>query len=270
MTHKVFFNDCIIDASDARVSVYDLALHRAYGIFDYFKMLDGYNPYLELYLDRFYKSLTLAGLEISYTRSEIKHFLDQLLATNYLPACGVKVIVTAGVSQNGFDPDGQVTLIMIPYELHRISPSVQQSVLVDIHYMRDIPEIKTINYMFPAMHASLLKKFGAADFVFHDGQYFYESSRCNVFIVKNKIIYTPGENILKGITRQRVLDCASQGFEIVVPDRVPLSELFTADEVFVSSTTKNILPITRIRESQIGNGQIGEITCALQNLVKDW
>ncbi len=272
MVAKVFLGDEIIDTASASVSIFDLSIHRAYGIFDYFKMLHGYNPYLDLYLDRLYRSLTLANLTINLTGEEVKMILQELLIANEVTDCGIKIIVSAGASSNGYERESAPLVIMIPFALplSQNSDVPFSSALVDLEYMRDIPEIKTTNYMYPGIHSSLLKKYDAIDFLFHDGQYFYESSRCNVFIVKNGTISTPGKKILEGITRARVIGCRHQGFDIQTPDRIKLEDLYAADEVFITSTTKTIVPIVRIGDKKIDNGHIGEITRNLQELVKDW
>jgi branched-subunit amino acid aminotransferase/4-amino-4-deoxychorismate lyase len=100
-----------------------------------------------------------------------------------------------------------------------------------------------------------------------------ELSRSNVFIFKKNTLITPHRNILKGITRKTVLEIAKNQFDIEERS-IKLTELFEADEVFTTSSTKQILPISRLNNHVLGEGKIGKNTQALltefKDLVKKW
>jgi D-alanine transaminase/branched-chain amino acid aminotransferase len=83
--------------------------------------------------------------------------------------------------------------------------------------------------------------------------------------VKSGIIYTPGQQILEGITRSHVLTLASKEFEVKVGD-YSLADFLSADEVFTTGSTKRVLPIFSIDGKQINGGQRGKITSHLYDL----
>jgi branched-subunit amino acid aminotransferase/4-amino-4-deoxychorismate lyase len=110
-----------------------------------------------------------------------------------------------------------------------------------------------------------MKKEGAIDVLYYDRNEVRETSRANVFMVKDNQVFTPVEKILKGITRKRVLGLSSPW--PVTTKSISKEELMAADEVFITSTTKSIMPITHIDNIMIGNGEVGLITTQLSQLM---
>jgi D-alanine transaminase/branched-chain amino acid aminotransferase len=84
--------------------------------------------------------------------------------------------------------------------------------------------------------------------------------------VKSGVIYTPGQQILEGITRSHVLTLAAKEFEVQVGD-YSLAEFLSADEVFTTGSTKRVLPIFSIDGKQVNGAQRGKITSHLYDLL---
>ncbi|RYG21601.1 MAG: amino acid aminotransferase, partial [Chitinophagaceae bacterium] len=97
------------------------------------------------------------------------------------------------------------------------------------------------------------------DVLYHHHGAIRECPRANFFIVKGNKIITPKTDILKGITRSKILGLKMEGFAILEED-FTLNDLATADEAFISSSTKNALPVLAINGKNIGNGKPGDIT----------
>ena len=87
-----------------------------------------------------------------------------------------------------------------------------------------------------------------------------ETARSNIFITKNGTVVTPLNAVLKGITRSIVLDLCEELNLPIVERSFSLEELYDADEVFVTSTTKGAAPIVTIDGKSIGNGKVGEVS----------
>ena len=92
-----------------------------------------------------------------------------------------------------------------------------------------------------------------------------EATTSNIFLVKNSILYTPADNVLKGITRKLTLDIAKKLNIKVNEQEISITELYDADEAFITATNKKILPIIQIDSKVIGDGKVGEITKKLLN-----
>jgi hypothetical protein len=93
-----------------------------------------------------------------------------------------------------------------------------------------------------------------------------ESSRSNLFFVKAGVVYTPGQQILAGITRSHVMSLAAKEFEVRVGD-YSLDDFLSADEVFTTGSTKRVLPIFSIDGKQINGAQRGKLTAHLYELL---
>lgn len=261
-TNYTYINGDIVLEGEAKVLVTDLAVQRGYGIFDFLKTVNGKIIFLEDYLDRFYNSATVMNLTIQLDRAELRAEIEKLLAKNDLPNSSLKLILTGGYSEDGY----QVTtpnLIMVqaPYQ-YNINSFDKSLSLLSHNYQRQLPTVKTIDYL-QAIHLQPLLNLKAADDLLyhHDGQV-RECPRANVFMVKGNEVLTPNTDILKGITRKKILALDLDGLNIKVQD-FDLDEFANADEAFISSSTKNILPITKLNGKPIGDGQIGRITTLL-------
>ena len=101
-------------------------------------------------------------------------------------------------------------------------------------------------------------KAGAVDVLYHQDGFISETSRSNVFVIKNGVIKTP-EDVLQGITRKHVISMVRGAFELEIGS-VSTTDLWSADEVFITSTLKEIMPIVQIDKNKIGDGSIGKIT----------
>jgi D-alanine transaminase/branched-chain amino acid aminotransferase len=110
-----------------------------------------------------------------------------------------------------------------------------------------------------------VKEKDAADVLYHKQGIVSEFPRSNIFIVdKNETLITPAENVLPGITRKKLIEVAEKKVKVELRT-VSLSEVKNAAEVFMTSTTKRLLPITAIDEAVIGNGTAGPVATLLND-----
>lgn len=104
---------------------------------------------------------------------------------------------------------------------------------------------------------------GAADVLYHLNGDLSEFPRCNLFVVKkNGEVITPAEHTLQGITRKNILSINTEGIHPIT-GRVTLTDLYEAREVFLTSTTKRIVPIIQADDTVIGTGKPGPVTMLL-------
>ncbi|MBD8491189.1 aminotransferase class IV family protein [Echinicola sp. CAU 1574] len=252
-----FSVDQITESPKASLHPMDIGLIRGYAVFDFFRTVN-YTPlFLEAYLDRFIKSANKAHLNLRYDAKELEVIILQLIKKNNLEQGGIRMVLSGGVSDNHFSPANGSLYIFCEELLMPSSEKYNNGVnLVTVEYIRPIPEIKTTNYALPVFLSADWKEKNAEDVLYHHNGLISESSRSNIFMVKDGLISTPKSNILMGITRKNILALNDQ---IIVTD-ISLEKLVNADEVFMSSTTKRILPITRIDGKPIGKGQVGVYT----------
>lgn len=263
-------NGQLVDAQSATVPVHDLGLIRGYGIFDYFLIKEGQPLFMDDYMSRFLNSADKMNLDLGLTRDKLKGQIFDLIEANAMKDAGMRLVATGGLSPDNYSPVQPSFMIMMN-AAGGFPPThySEGTGLVSINYQRDIPEVKTTNYTMGIKMLGAVKKAGAVEVLYNDGSFLRESVRANIFIVtKDERILTPGKKILRGITRKQVLKIANQLFPVEERE-VAVNELKEAKEVFITSSTKEVMPIVFVDDLQIGNGRPGPVTMKLAGLFKD-
>ena len=257
-----YVNGQLLLESEAKLLVTDLAVQRGYGIFDFLKTVNGKPIFIEDYFNRFYNSAKEMNLEIGLDRSELYKAVAELLEKNELPNSGLKMILTGGYSEDGYQiAQPNLIITQTPFEYSRSSFSKGLN-LLSHNYQRQLPTVKTIDYLQAIRLQPLLKLKQADDLLYHNHGEVRECPRANIFMVKDQQVFTPVTDILRGITRGKVLGMHLDSVEIKEQD-FTLDDLANADEAFISSSTKNILPVLSLDGKPIGKGKPGKTTTAL-------
>lgn len=255
MAHHCYLNGIITPVENTNIHITDLGLLRGYGLFDYFRTYNGRPFQWDWYWERFERSAKLMYLPNPISKDEAYVAVMNLIQKSGLEDCGIRFVLTGGYSPDSMKMV-QPNLLIISEDIHPVKPhEYEVGIKVISHeYVRDYPEIKSTDYKHLMILQTAIKAAEATDVLFHKDGYISELSRSNVFVVKDNVIATPDTQILKGITRRYVLELAKENFK-VEERSVTLQELLDADEVFTTSTTKKVLPITKIDQLTIGLGK---------------
>ncbi|WP_461790057.1 aminotransferase class IV [Pedobacter sp.] len=257
-----YVNGQIVLDQEANLLVSDLAIQRGYGIFDFLKTVNGRAIFIEDYFNRFYNSAKEMNLEIELDRNELHQAVNSLLQKNNIPNSGLKIILTGGYSEDGYQiAKPNLVIVQTPFTYDEASFNNGLK-LLSHNYQRQLSSVKTIDYLQAIRLQPILKLKQADDLIYHHNGQVRECPRANIFIVKNREVITPKTDILRGITRSKILSIQLEDITITERD-FSLDDLIQADEAFISSSTKNILPIINLDGKPIGNGQPGKITTAL-------
>ncbi|MET2984268.1 aminotransferase class IV [Aureibaculum conchae] len=261
---KGYINDTLIDCDTAQISAYDLGLNRGYAVFDFFRIINSEFRFLEDHLKRFINSIQLSKIPNPYTKDELRQKVLELQNINNVQHGFIRITLTAGTSLN-FGSLSSSTLIILSGVLEANNPNnyIEGIKLISKKYQRAFPNIKSTDYFFPQMLHQELKEAGATDVLYHT-DYVTETSRSNVFCVKKGKIATPTANVLEGITRKKLLELQPS----ISLTTITLDELYHADEVFITSSSKELMPVVQIDEKSIGNGKIGPVYKALHTQFK--
>lgn len=261
-------NGHLIAKEDAYIHISDVGLQRGYGIFDYFVVVQGVPLFFDDYLDRFEHSAQFMDLQIPLSRAAMKKRILDLIAANKTLDCAIKIILTGGFSEDGYTPASTPNLFILPMPAikHGAREMEQGFRLMTVNYVRDLPEVKSLNYMMSLIVQKEMKNRGAQDILYYKNGRISESSRSNFFIVKDdNTVVTPAKDILWGITRKQIMELAKAHFQLEVRD-ITLSEVLSAKEAFLTSSSKGALAVVNIDGQPIGNGQQGAVTKALDEL----
>ena len=265
-----YFNGDILPVKDAHIHISDLGLLRSYAVFDYFRTYKSKPFMLEAHLERFRNSAAELRLELSITDAEIEAIILELIQKSEVVDAGIRMVLTGGYSLDSMAvtvPNFMIILEQLPI----ISEDVytQGVSLKTYEYLRDVPAIKSTHYLNAIKLQPMKEEYGVWDLLYHFENAVLESPRNNFFIFKNKVLITAKDNVLKGVTRKKILELANGVFE-VQERKLTLDEMWEADEAFISGTTKRIIPVVKIDDTSIGNGEVGECTKKLTKVFDDY
>ena len=258
-----FFNGEFLPQEAIQFSINDVGILRGYGIFDFFRVINQVPVFMEDNLKRFEQSARIMGMDLPYSREKTASVIQELAEINAFGVSYIKMVMTGGETSDGFSP-GKPNLAILNHPL--VSPSetlfTEGVSLMTYDYTRDFPGAKSIHYAMAVRLQKYWKPAGHEDVLYHAGGKVSEVSRSNVFFFKGNRLITNEEGVLIGITRKKVLMLAEVDYEIVIRD-FTLDELLAADEVFMTSTNKEVMPIVKLDDKVIANGKPGTKTKAL-------
>jgi D-alanine transaminase/branched-chain amino acid aminotransferase len=248
-----FVNGELLPVSEASLLIVDLSIQRGYGIFDFFKTLGGRPVFLDVHLDRFFHSAGRMRLDTGKSRAELKEMIATLQGRNNLPDSGIRLTLTGGYSPDGFAP-AIPNLIITQQPLGSIPvPELTKAIrLVSYPHRRQLPDVKTIDYLMAIWLQPYMAEHGGEDLLYHTDGIITECPRSNFFMVTAEgTLVTPVRDVLRGITRGKVLELARERFVVEKRD-IALGELRTAKETFVTSTGRHILPVSQVDDVVVG------------------
>lgn len=269
-----YFNGEITPLDHPVFKTNDLGILRGYGLFDFFRTYNGVPFRWEDYWHRFENSARLLKLPLPVTQAETEKILADLHAMSGETEVAFRFVLTGG-----YAPDSvhvvEPNLLIRTEALPQDNPAgrLKGIKVLPYEYVRDLPEIKTTNYVHMVLMADELKRRNAADLLFHKDGEVSELTRSNLFLFRGNKLITSDRHILNGITRRVVIELAQSHFEVEIRP-VTFEEVITADEVFTTSTTKWVMPVVQIGDTAVANGLAGRRTLHLQRqfeeLVTRW
>ena len=257
-----YVNGSFVPPTQAMLPLNDLGIVRGYGVFDLLRTY-GKTPFrLRDHIHRLESSASQIGLGLPWSTEELEDVVLQTYARNDIPDASIRIVVTGGPSTNFMTPQGKPSLMVMvhPVAPYPASYYSQGSKAVSTLIERTMATVKSLNYIGAIMAMNDAEKTGAVEAIYLDAHdRLTEGTRANLFVVRGERLITPREGVLKGITRQVVMEIATNDFE-VVEHPIHYHELSLIDEVFLTSTTKEILPVVQIDEHVIGTGKPGPKT----------
>jgi branched-chain amino acid aminotransferase len=269
---KIYMNDKLVDASEATVSVFDHGLLYGDGIFEGIRLYDGCVFKLDEHLERLEYSAKAIMLKLAWTRQEISDALCETCRANGLKNGYIRLVVTRGVGSLGLSiktcDQPQLIIIADTIQLYPQEFYDNGLKIITVPTRRCNPSalppaVKSLNYL-----NNILAKIEAQHLGYHeaimlnDQGYIAECTGDNIFIVHKGELITPAASsgALKGITRDTALAIAD---ELGIPWReanMTRYDVWVAEEVFLTGTAAEIVPIVEIDARVIGNGKPGPVT----------
>ncbi|HTL31071.1 MAG TPA: branched-chain-amino-acid transaminase [Tepidisphaeraceae bacterium] len=278
MSLKVWIDGKLLDKADARISVYDHGLLYGDGVFEGIRVYNGKIFECDAHMKRLYDSAKSIRLTIPLERSAFVSAIYETVKANNFKDCYVRAVVTRGAGDLGLDPRKcrQASIFIItdliavyPAEMYEKGIAVITSSYIRNHPNSCPPRVKSLNYL-----NNILAKIEANDagvpeaiMLNHDGNV-AECTADNVFIVRDGVVQTPttADGILEGVTRKVIIDlCHRHGIPLV-EKTLQRHDLFVGDEIFLTGTAAEVMPVTKVDGRVIGSGEAGPITRKLLDL----
>lgn len=262
----VLFNNEIVERSKC-VDIEDRGYQFGDGVYEVVGVYSGKPMLMDEHLKRLERSAKEIQLNLPYTMPELKRQLTQLATQNQLEEGIIYLQVSRGASPRWHEfPEGNIPAVTVAYtreeeRMTDIEDNGGTAVLTeDIRWLRC--DIKSLNLLPNVLAKQKAVENNAVEAILHRGDTVTEASASNVFIVKNDKVYTHPANhyILNGITRQKILELCSKHNIPVVEETFTVKQLLEADEVFVTATKSDIIPILKVDDHTIADGSPGKIT----------
>ncbi|WP_062106926.1 branched-chain-amino-acid transaminase [Bacillus niameyensis] len=268
----IFLNGEFVKKENAVVSVYDHGFLYGDGIFEGIRAYSGNIFRLDEHLTRLYDSAKSIMLTIPYTKEEMTNVIVETLRQNKLKDGYIRLVVSRGVGDLGLSPYTceKATVIVIAEPLRIYPKELYETGLeiITVPTRRNrsdalSPMVKSLNYLNNVLVKIEATLAGVSEaLMLNDQGYVAEGSADNIFIVKDKKLKTPPGYVgaLVGITRDAIMDLArSKGYE-VTEGVFTRHEVYTADEVFLTGTAAEVIPVSKVDGRVIGDGKPGEVT----------
>lgn len=260
------------DQASATVSVYDHGLLYGDGVFEGIRVYGGKIFRLEQHLDRLYDSAKAIWLTIPMPKEEMVSVTREAVRRSAIQEAYIRHVITRGVGDLGLDPRKcpRPSIIIIVDTIKLWPEQVYESGLNVItagtpipHRESLSPRVKSLNYLAHVMAKIEGIQAGADEVLMLDSSgHVAEGSGQNVFVVKDGTLRTPPAyaGILKGVTRDAVIELASEAGYEVEETIINRYDLYTADEAFFTGTASEIVGIRQLDGRVIGAGKAGPVT----------
>lgn len=272
----VYINGLFTPLKNARISILDRGFCYGDGLFETMRACKGNIFRLDHHLERLFRSLPLIFIDLPMTRREVKDVMQETLDRNNFKNAIIRLTVTRGINEPSFkiDPDVSPTLVIhirphhpMPQKVYRNGVQVTLMTL-PVPALPGVNEgLKTCNFLTNILVKEISQRQGSMEGIIVDPVLgVTEGATSNLFIVKDGILKTPAVNngVLEGITRSVVLEIARNHKIPVEKDILFAEDVLTADEVFITNSGIDIVPVVRVDSTSIGNKKPGTLTRFLQ------
>ncbi|CAG9621629.1 D-amino-acid transaminase [Sutcliffiella rhizosphaerae] len=272
---KVLVNESILDKEAVKIDFEDRGYQFGDGVYEVINIYNGVPFTFNEHIERLYRSAQEIGMSIPYSPEKLKENLMSLLDANNVIQGGLYLQITRGTAPRTHHYDEAIESKLIAYPLpHKdvLAPQTNGVTAIteeDLRWLRC--DIKSLNLLYNIMSKQKAAKAGAFETILIREEIVTEGTSSNIFIVKDGMVKThPANNkILNGITRMKLLQIVDQHAWEYQLEPFTKSELLEADEVFLTSTTSEIMPIIKVDDVVFHDGIPGPMTQKLQSAFRE-
>ncbi len=273
----VFLNGNFVKSDDAVVSVFDQGFLYGDGIYESFRSIGDRLYQFSHHFKRLLQSAEALCYPVTFTQAKLEEILLELRVKNGLQNAYYRVTVTRGKGQIGFrrSIDNDLTILIIAKEFEGFE---------ETHYARGInlnvaqtrrnapeainPKIKSISNLNSLLGKLEAKAAGAFEVIMlNNREHICEGASSNIFWTKDNWVFTPDAStgLLEGVTRSTIMRLCEEKMNLrVITGEYKLQDLKFADEVFITSTSLEVMPVVKVDDFTINQGLVGPIARRLR------
>jgi len=273
MAEKVYLNNKLIDADEAKVTIFDTGLLHGVGLFETLRCYRG-KPYrLEDHIERMKASADKLGIIVDGGPEHYQKMIDKLLVENGLSDARVRITVTAGSARVGIYTDAQASPTTIvtcgPMQVNDQIYQVGVGTLLCDYRLSETDPVakhKTTSYLPRLLALRNAQRINMADAIWFTNEGFLAGgSTGNIFLFKDDQLLTPSLDlpVVPGVTRKIVIEIAREIELPVVEGKFSLQDTLDAGEIFITNSTMEVVPVVAIERHTVGDGSPGPVTRSL-------
>jgi len=267
----IYCDGKFVDSQEAKISVFDHGFLYGDGVFEGIRAYNGRVFKLKEHIDRLYESANAILLNVEVSRREMMDIVVETVRKNNLTDAYIRLIISRGVGDMGLDPrkcpKSEIICIAGNISLYPQSMYENGMEIITAATRRNSsdalsPRIKSLNYLNNIMAKIEANRAGLMEaLMLNQEGYVSEATGDNIFIIKDGVITTPPvyAGILKGVTRDSVIDLARQEGITVQEELFHLIDVYSADECFLTGTAAELIPIIALDSRKIGDGKPGPV-----------
>ncbi len=272
---KVIFDDQILERSDVHIDLEDRGYQFGDGVYEVIRVYSGKLFTMKEHIERLFQSAQKIKLDISMSPEQIQELAEELVKENKVDFGSIYMQVTRGAAPRTHmfpKPESNTKAVFtaytneVPRPVSLFEKGVAAITTEDIRWLRC--DIKSLNLLPNVLAKQEATDSACFEAILHRNGIVTEGSSSNAYIVKNgEVITHPADRlILNGITRQVLVELCKANGILFVEKEFDLRDLKDADEVFISSTTSEVMPVIKLDGETVGSGTPGKITRKLQAL----
>jgi branched-chain amino acid aminotransferase len=256
-----------VPAEQAKVSVFDMGFLRGIAGFESLRTYGGHPHALSLHLDRLWNCTRAFGVEALFDEATVRRQISALIAGSGHEELRINCVVTPGLNTDGLFAASEPTWIIIARRL--VAPPArfysEGIAAVTFNGGRLLPHLKTTNYFSGQEGMLLAQRHGAAEAIYVDeaGQV-SEGVTSNVLILRDGCVIEPEAVALPGITKELLKPLAQAMGLGWRRELLRREDLLAADELWISSSIRELVPVVRLDGETIGDGRPGQVAIELE------
>lgn len=276
MADIVYLNGDFIEKSQAKISVLDRGFLFGDGIYEVIPVYNASPFRLDQHLKRLFDNTKNIQIDLSLISIQWQETIEKVISKNGGGNLSLYIQITRGIAteRNHAFPENTPATVLImcsplAIEISELDP-IKVTLLEDIRWQ--YCHIKSTSLLGGVLLNQQAKAAGFQEAILYRNEQITEGSASNVFIVKDDIIYTPEkvQCILGGITRDLIIELALKHKMPLLEQPLALEDLAIADEIWISSSSREISPVTHIDDKIVAKGEVGDVTKKMHRIFQSF